>query len=180
VKRINLKLSVESIDQCLAELKKAEQDLDDKALEFCKKLAEIGCNSARVSFASAAYDGVNDVSVATIPTANGYKVVASGQAVCFIEFGSGVHYQGSSPYPDTPPKELAGIGSFGKGNGSKDYWFFTAKAGTSLTAGGAYATKGKHPNSVITNGNPANACMYNSKKDMQARITAAVKEVFGK
>ena len=44
---------------------------------------------ASVRFTTAMYDGTNDVQVRVDPIDGGYAIVAKGEVVCFIEFGTG-------------------------------------------------------------------------------------------
>ena len=60
------------------------------------ELARIGMQEASVRFSTAQYDGTNDSNVTIEKTQNGYNVVANGNAVAFIEFGAGVHYNAGS------------------------------------------------------------------------------------
>ena len=64
-------------------------DLITKANELCRRLAELGQVRAELDFSNAIYDGTNDVTVRVEPIDNGYAVHATGNAVLFIEFGSG-------------------------------------------------------------------------------------------
>ena len=146
-----------------------------KMTTFLNKMAEIGADSARVSFKSAAYAGENDVEVSVSRRGNGtVAVVATGNATLFIEFGTGV------TFPDNHPSKPAGIsgrGEYGKGNGKKSAWGYYGNPGNI----GHVLKKGKNdqPDLVITHGNPANACMYDAEKEVESRIYDIAKEVFG-
>ena len=136
--------------------------------EICKRLAYMGVEKAKVHFFEALYDGVNDANVEVEKRDNGYAVVADGNSVLFIEFGAGVHY------PDSHP-EANGIahGTYGKGYGKNDYWFYTGMPGN---AGGERA-EGRI-NTTITHGNPANMPMYQTVKDLEEEVERMIKEVF--
>lgn len=121
-----------SIDAAINQLKKYEADFSVKEKEFARRLAEIGVSVASAGFATADYDGINDVTVSMVQTSSGTAVVASGQTVGFIEFGTGVRYPewDNSGMEYTPPKH----GTYGKGRGKSPYgWYFTQSPGAKAT-----------------------------------------------
>ena len=69
-------------------------------------------------------------------------LIVSGKDLLFIEFGAGVHYNGavgSSPHPLGASKGYT-IGSYGKGNGSKDAWYYYSDTGEVVKSHGTQAT----------------------------------------
>ena len=162
--RIDIPLSIEGIHNARKQLERYRKQLERKRLKFLRELAKIGVNEAEVRFNNALYPSVdNDVKVESIPTSDGYKVVANGQAVCFIEFGAGVTYNSNSDYPITKPNGIVGIGEYGKGRGANPKgWYYTNSSGES-----------KH-----TYGNPAEMPMYCASREMRSQITAIAREVF--
>jgi hypothetical protein len=126
---------------------------------------------ASVRFLNAQYDGVNDVEVTAEPTENGYKVVASGNAVAFIEFGTGVYYNADASYPIKKPSGIVGIGEYGKGQGKKDKWQYIGEKGTN----GVLSSDNKV---VTTHGNPAQMPMYHAMIAMQSEVDRIVREAF--
>ena len=148
-------------------------DLKSKADELCKRLAELGCTRAKLDFSNAIYDGVNDVDVHVEPIDNGYKVVATGNAVMFIEFGAGVYYNGSGSYPGELEPGVVGIGEYGQGRGKHDWWFYSGPLGN----GGGVASD-KYPGLYLTHGNPPAAAMYHAKQEVKDAIERIAKEVF--
>ena len=169
-KVIKMDLSSSSIDDAIKALKSYRDSIDAKKYRLLEELTKIGLREASVRFTTAMYDGVNDSTVRAELTHFGYTIIAEGHAVAFIEFGTGVHY------PDIHPMagEL-GIahGTYGKGLGQNDYWFYTGQPGT---AGGVLANG--HSNTTITHGNPANMCMYYASKEMRDQVERIAKEVF--
>ena len=158
--------NVHRLNDYLAEFK-------DKADEVCKRLAELGCTRAKLDFSNAIYDGVNDVDVHVEPIDNGYKVVASGNAVMFIEFGAGVYYNGSGSYPGELEPGVVGIGQYGQGRGKNDWWLYPGPPGN---AGGVPSTT--VPGMTITHGNPPAAAMYHAKQEVQDAKERIADEVF--
>jgi hypothetical protein len=121
-----------SIDDAIRMVAQFKKDFQQKESEFLRRLAEIGVRVAQSGFATADYDGVNDVVVSMERTSNGYAVVASGKTVGFIEFGTGVkHPEWDNTGMDyTPPKH----GTYGKGQSKNPHgWWFKQNDGVRAT-----------------------------------------------
>ena len=88
MKTITIELSVESCKQAIAELKRYQKEVRPKLDEVCKRLAEIGRDTAQAIFDSAG-EGNGGVKVEIAQIENGWKIVAAGADVYFIEFGTG-------------------------------------------------------------------------------------------
>ena len=131
----------------------------DKCNELVRRLSEIGLQVASARFETAMYDGKNDVSVSVQETANGVKIVAAGQAVCFIEFGSGVAMGYGYP-DDEKPAGIVGIGEYGKGHGATGKPWYYAHGKSSL-------------------GNPPAMAMLNARDTMIENIGSIANEIFG-
>jgi len=162
LKTINMKLDEHSIEQAIKELQQYKKWTDEKTKQLCERLAVIGAKEASVRFTTAIYDGNNDVSVSVEPTDKGYVIVASGQAVAFLEFGTGVYYNPGEPYPDPRPPGIVGIGEYGKGYGKRNAWGFYNEDGSK----------------VITHGSPAAMPMWYATEEMRQKISEIAKEVF--
>ena len=121
---------IKSINKALKQIEVYRQDFERKEQEFVRRLAEIGLSVARTGFQLADYDGEKDVVVSMNQTGTQATIVASGQTVGFIEFGTGIRYpEWSGDDTDyTPPQH----GTYGKGKGKNAHgWWFTANAGSS-------------------------------------------------
>lgn len=121
-------LDTKSIATAIKMVNQYKRDFEAKEQEFVRRLAEIGVRVAQAGFYMADYDGVNDVVVSMVQTSNGYTVVASGEAVGFIEFGTGVKYPewDNTGMDYTPPPH----GSYGKGQGKNPWgWWFKQSDG---------------------------------------------------
>lgn len=173
---IKVKLNGRSIGNAIRQLTEYRDKVDTLTNQICKKLAEIGLKEASVRFANAPYDGTNDSSVSIEQTESGYTVVASGNAVCFIEFGSGVHYNSSFTYPIPKPDGVVGIGEMGGGRGKNDAWRYHGDPGTNgqIISSDPLATEPY----VLTHGNPASMPMYIALSEMRDEAERVVKEVF--
>lgn len=132
-----------------------------KAL-LLERLAEMGAREASVRFTTAIYDGNNDVQVDAILKDGVWKIVAKGQAVCFIEFGSGVSHNGSEPYPNPRPPDVVRIGEYGQGKGKRQAWGYYDES----------------DNLVVTKGNPAAMPMWYASEEMRRNIEKIAREVF--
>ncbi len=146
-----------SVRNAITRLKELQSDYDSKMQEVCEQLATMGAVRASLEFARAPYSGINDVSVTAEPFGNGWRVRASGNAVLFIEFGSGVKMGYGHPEPQGygPGTYPSDKGNWNKPNG---WWY----------------AHGKH-----TFGNPPAAAMYHAEQDIRAEIERVVSEVFG-
>lgn len=171
-----IKCTLGTLHKAIAEIESYQKELDEKVHILMERLAEIGIEEATVRFANAIYDGTNDVRVNNTPVwiaDNKLAISASGHAITFIEFGSGVHYAGQAH-----PK--AGEFGFNRGGygyhlGRFDSWRYSGNPGTN----GEIITEGAHKGEVKTQGNPANRALYDSAKEMREQIIKIAKEVFG-
>lgn len=169
-----------TIDLSTKDISGLKKDLEDykkwmakKSDELCRRLAEIGVQKATLNFSSALYDGINDVVVEPPKQAGDAWIVrASGSTVLFIEFGTGVHYP-NAPLGEYKDANNMVHGSYGRGLGKNDYWFYTGQPGN---AGGELAYG--HGNTTITHGNPPNMSMYTTVKELEQELARVVKEVF--
>lgn len=159
---IDIDLNTKSIDAAIRKVEKYKRWVDSKTQELIKRLAEVGLEEARVRFSGAEYSGENDAEVTVEPIADGFKIVATGQAVFFIEFGAGVYYNGTEPYPEPRPKGISNIGEYGDGKGKRKAWGFYDESGEL----------------VITHGTPAAMPMLHASRTMQQEVERIAKEVF--
>lgn len=151
-----------SVDAALKAVRRYKKDFKAKEQEFVRRLAEIGVRVAQTGFATADYDGVNDVVVSIEKTASGYAVVASGEAVGFIEFGTGIKYPewDNTGMEYTPPAH----GTYGKGQGANPgHWWFKQNEGA----------RARH-----TYGNPPAEAMLTARNEMIDRVTQIAREVW--
>ena len=180
----NKKITIDVFDP--SSWKEAIKDTDDlmKHIErgteiFIEKIAKVGEDAARSEFGNAIYSGTNDVEVSSSieKIDNGYKATirADGNAVLFIEFGTGI----LNPYPERMDEYItvpsAGHGEYGKGKGMNPKgWIYKGEVGNSSLY---YSVKVKN-GFVRTIGNPANSSMYKSRLAVEEAIDKCVKEAF--
>ena len=158
MKTIRVSLSEDSFKQAIREVEAYRRSLERKGKLLAKRLAEVGLHVAKIRFMNAQYDGFNDVSVSVEETTSGYAVVAKGEAVAFIEFGTGVYN------PEHPMGAELGMihGSYGQGKGKRKAWGYYDDAGQ------------LH----ITRGNSPAMAMYAADRDMLQQVSRIAKEVF--
>lgn len=161
MKKISFDLSHAGIQKAIKEVKAYKKWVQEKEKLLCYKLAVIGAHEASVRFSGAIYDGVNDVDITVKRIDNGYKIIAKGKAVCFIEFGAGVYHNSTEPYPNPRPEGVVGIGEYGKGHGKQQGWYFN-----------------RDGEMVFTHGTPAAMPMYYASEEMKSAIEEIAREVF--
>lgn len=177
---MKIKVSLGKISQAVKQVEDYKKALADKEREFLRRLAEIGVEEATARFTTAQYDGTNDVQVDAPIWLDDNKIAvrASGNAVTFIEFGTGYFY--NSEGDDHPAASKYGftIGGYGQGRGKGDFWYYKGEPGTNgeTPKKPSMAAKG----SVFTHGNPQNRCMWEASKKIREEILNIAREVFGK
>ena len=124
-----------------------------------KRLADMGARKAEIYFAAAYYDGNNDFKIEVINTAPGcYKVLATGQTVLFVEFGTGLIGEGHpEPHGMTPGSYSDTVGK-GHWDNIDGWWYAHGKK---------------------SHGNPPNMPMYTTVKELELEIERVVQEEFG-
>lgn len=165
-------LSPSGVQQMIDSVREYREWIKSGCARLLERLTQEGYEVASAGFASAEYDGTNDVTVSVEDRGKIKAVVAVGGTVLFIEFGTGV------TYPDNHPeaRDLGmARGEYGKGRGKQSTWGYYGEPGTNGTVVGERA-KGTL---VLTHGNPANMPMYNAVKELKFRLGEIVKEVFG-
>ena len=151
-----------SITKAIKQLEQYKKDFRAKEEIFVKRLAEIGVSVASAGFATADYDGVNDVQVTMTQSGTKVAVVAYGETVGFIEFGTGVSFPewDSSGMEYTPPAH----GTYGKGHGANpNGWYFKQHEGA----------RARH-----TYGNPPAEAMRTARDVMVERVMQIAREVW--
>lgn len=157
-----------SIDNAIKQIKKYKNDFLAKEEEFVRRLKELGVSVATTGFSTASYDGTNDVLVTETQNGNRAVVIAYGETVGFIEFGTGVFNPeyNSSGLEYTPPAH----GTYGKGRGKQRAWGYYGDPGTN----GVVQKSGV----VITKGNPPAEAMLAARNKMIEQVAQIAREVF--
>ena len=151
------------LDEILSRLK------DNGPEGLTHSLAEKGRVVAENRFNTAQYDGTNDVQVLP-PFESGQSTIlrAEGEAVAFIEFGTGVHYTEQHPQA----LELGMTrGGYGYHLGMLDHWRYQGDPGTNGI------DDPTHDGYIITYGNPPARAMYEASKEIRNNIGETAREV---
>ena len=151
-----------SIREAIRTLERHEKEFRAKETECVRRLKEIGVSVAETGFSMADYDGVNDVLIAETQNGPRAAVIAYGETVGFIEFGTGVKFReyDSSSTEFTPPPH----GSYGKGKGANPKgWFFKQNEGAA----------GRH-----TYGNIPAEAMLTARDVMVERVVQIARDVW--
>lgn len=161
------------IDEFIDGINQYERWLKERSAVLLQRLADEGYQITAAGFEGAQYDGTNDAQVTVEDRGATVKaIVALGETVLFIEFGTGI------TYPDNHPEAAKNgmvRGQYGHGLGKmKKGWRYPAERG----AGSAGFPDPDHEGYIHTYGNPANMPMYNAVKELRERLPALAREVF--
>ena len=160
--KITCSLSPSSIDAAIKQLEDYSKDLERKAQELCKRLADMGAMYAEWNFSGVLYAGDIDYNITVDRVdANTYAIKAKGKTVLLMEFGAGVKHG----YGHPQAAEFGmGPGTYPNGKGHwddpKGWWF------------------GEKGNWTHTYGNAPGMPMYNAAKDLRKEILDIAREVF--
>lgn len=166
--KVNITLSKKGIQSTIKQIENYRDNLVKKNEEFVKRLGEVGIPVIHENIAAAAGDSdkTHDayIKINSFGDYSQATLIVSGKDLLFIEFGAGVHYNGavgSSPNPMGASKGYT-IGSYGKGNGSKDSWYYYADTGELVRSQGTQATMP----------------VYKAGVEMRQKMLKIAKEVF--
>lgn len=155
-------------DTLIRQIEAYRNSIEGRLERLLERLATIGATEARIRFTRAMYAGDNDVEVTVEPVSKScYQIVASGKAVLFIEFGTGVSN------PEHPQSGEFGFshGTYGQGKGmNPNGWVYVGEQGNAgqTLREGVYRTRG----------NPPARAMYDSAKEIQGEVLRIAREVF--
>lgn len=172
-----------SLDKAIKQIKEYTQSLNVKGEIFLQRLAEVGIPiiDTRIGWAHGDSDPQHSthIRVSSFGDYTEAHLIVEGKDLLFIEFGSGVHYNGSagqSPrksikgsqngveYEMTGGKELGyTIGSYGNGQGVKDHWFYKAENG----------------DTIMSHGTEASMPLYHATMEIINSIQRIAQEVYG-
>lgn len=165
---IKMSLSQSSIRQAIDELNQYKESLKSKNDLFVRRLAEVGIPviDQRISAAK----GDSDKNHNTYIKLNSFgdysqaELIVEGRQILFIEFGSGIFHNtpaGTSPHPKGEEFGYT-IGSYGKGHGKDEFWYYQADTGEYVRS---YGTQATMP-------------VYSASVEIRARIQEIAREVF--
>ena len=152
----------------LARLDKLKSAIEKDVPQAIEKQVSEQTTRAMTGFASAQYDGDNDVSVMMETGNKTWRIVASGESVLFIEYGSGITYPHISEFGNAsayPPTSWSA--SHGK-------WLVDPRVSQ---FGGKWPVPGK---GMWTYGNKSANVMYDTKKALELTLGQRAKIAIGK
>lgn len=159
--------SLVSIENAIKDVVAYKTKLEKLAEELPKALAEFGAEYAQASYDSnihnVYWDGTSDpanITVTAVPSEHGWKVLAEGEEVCFVEFGAGVFFNADGGGLLERPPGVVGIGEYGQGNGQYDVWAF-----------------GTGKNRKVTYGTPASNTLYFTAREIEDRIVETARRI---
>lgn len=161
---IKAELNEASLKNAISAIDEYIKWIERKSEQLTQKLAEIGAMDATIRFENAEYNlnFTNDVVVTTEKIPNGFRILANGQSVAFVEFGAGVYADVAYiPQPD---------------GGA----FVTHPGAWSVDHARTYVDwqrSGKNMELYPYNSVPSNA-MQNTVTDLQRLVEGIAKEVF--
>lgn len=130
-KVIKMTLSTDSIQKAIDEVLKYKEEMNLKTMELVSRLADIGLEVIDANKYSSGDSDFNDIrSYVWLDSDGSTKsratLVLNGKDIAFIEFGAGVHFNGSAGGSPNPFGVQLGytIGSYGQGQGANDYWVY--------------------------------------------------------
>lgn len=163
MKTIQITLSTKNINNTISELKRYKKHLTSVIKTLLEKMVQFGEDYA--------INSVSHVDTGeTLSSIHGYRkgnkgvIVAGGNAI-WLEFGTGVTYNGSAGSSPHPKGEALGmtIGTYGKGKGANtNGWYYVGDDG-----------KVTH-----TYGIQANMFMYRTAKALIEELPDMAKELF--
>ena len=162
-------LSQKSIQNCIKQIEAYRDDLPRKCELFVRRLSELGIPVIKQNISSSKGDSDKNyythVKINSYGTYSQARLIVEGKDLLFIEFGAGVHYNGNpggSPHP--LGREMGyTIGSYGKGKGKNDFWFYYKDSGESVKS---YGTQATMP-------------VYKAGLEIRSKMLKIAKEVFG-
>lgn len=126
-------------------------------------VANYATNAMNYRFSTSLYSGYNDVVCVKNGINNGFQISATGNAVMFIEFGTGISYPDSHPMAN----ELnIKHGTYGKKKGNYPSWYYYGTGGKT----GEYVKTTEKGDLYKTSGNPANMPVYLTSLAVQQKL----------
>lgn len=167
MKNLKVELSAKGISEIIDFLENYQKELDHKCEVFCKKLCELGIEVIDARIVGKGDSDTSHETEVTIGKDGSYvnaKLTLSGEDILFIEFGAGVHYNGAAGTSPNPKGSELGytIGSYGKGHGTQEFWYYKDDSG----------------NYVRSYGTQATMPMYSASVEMIKQMKSVAREVF--
>lgn len=168
-------LDPKSIGRAVRELERYADKLEESEGRIAEAVAEVGVKVVSDIFASAPYAGTKDILVRVESEGKEAEVLATGESVAFLEFGTGV-VMGQGPTLPRPDG-IVGLGQYGKGKGATPPWGYYGFEGDNPPEGTYYNEK---KDVVITHGNPPAGALMRASIEMESQAEEIVRKELGK
>lgn len=165
-----IRVTISNLDTVVGQLNDYRNSLAEKKSLFLERLAEEGIALIEANRENIIYDGDDNMNVDyTKDGDDGITIYAESGSITFIEFGSGVHQEGTHELAS----EFGFVrGTYGYGRGSRKAWVYRDKPAGSK---GVELGGGR----VLTRGNPPNRTVYQASRDLRQRVVEIAREVYG-
>jgi hypothetical protein len=161
-----------SIEKAIKQLTEYKNKLAEKEAEMVRRIAQLGLNVASVKFKQALYAGTNDVTCRVEQNGTTATIYAEGEAVGFIEFGTGVRHP---EHPGFADYQQPAHGTYGKGLGKNPgWWDYNGDPGNK----GHLITTKSGRTKVRTSGNDPAFAMFDAINSMVEQIATIAREVW--
>ena len=171
------------IDKAIKEIEKYQQQLNERGEIFLRRLAEIRIPviDSRIARTQGDSDPTHSTYV-TVYSFGDYSeatLTVEGKDTLYMEFGAGVHFNGEAGTSKRKEAEyksdvidyhISGgeevgytIGSYGKGLGANDFWFYEAENG----------------DVIMSHGTEASMPLYHATMEIINNIERVAREVYG-
>ena len=158
---IKISVDTKSLNHVINTVDKKLERYTKKVNNLTRKLAEMGATKVSLGYARALYDGYNDIDVSVEESENGFDIIASGEKVLFVEFGTGITMGYGHPQ----------AGEFGYGPGT-----YNPQSGNWKNPNGWYF-KDTDGQKYHTYGNPPSMTMYETAKQLKEAVLETAKVV---
>lgn len=161
-----------SVEKAIKQLKDYKNRIAEKEAEMVRRIAQLGLQVASVKFATAMYAGTNDVRCRVEQNGTKATIFADGEAVGFIEFGTGVRHP---EHPGFADYQQPAHGTYGRGLGKNPgWWDYNGDPGNK----GHVITTKSGRTKVRTSGNDPAMAMYEAIISMTEQIATIAREVW--
>lgn len=178
MKKINLDLSTQQINQMIKRLEKLKKELNKSSEEIVKELSEMGLQEIQSNYAATPYkDGNDDVGFFTSGNGKNRRTIgAVGTQVLYNEFGTGTE-GANSPHPQ---KGDFGLNAYNSGKTIRPNNNANSSASQlGIPTGEMYWTYMDGNVKKYTQGIPAGKQVYLAAKKIQKEKNKVVKKVVG-
>lgn len=171
---------LKGLDKLADRTDELRKKIELKCDEFAERLGALGVRIASMYYDQAPYAGTNDVTVHLEPGSKTgtVEIVAEGEAVLFIEFGTGVmNADSGEARRELVSGDVVRHGEYGLGLANDPFgWWYTGDMPSNPPTGTTKAYGKSH--TIHTYGQAAFPAMYMTRRDLIDNIESIAREVF--